>query len=298
MRRMTQFYKSPYGLLSSAEVILRMRPDAENFTAMQLEAIVKLHTSIQHTFWSDPETMVLLADDPFAEMMQAAAIDAPDGPIANDELPSRSGVIFFRQERHIADFGGDPIRAITWLIRDGTVFAQGLVDGHHEADTPAEEIEPPREIYAYFHARLLLQTDVGKPSIAGEQAVQFLRFLRSINAISKSAHTKVEDESVQARVKGRKSRHREMIDGRVRTLSLHNPDYGRYELDAATGTHVRQHWVRGHWRNQWYSRERVNRSFWIDGFVRGDASVGVVSGQKVYVVKGADTAPPPAPDRT
>ena len=89
-------------------------------------------------------------------------------------------------------------------------------------------------------------------------------------------------------VKRCKGRKRQLIEGSVRVLSLHNPEYGRYELDAATGRHLRQHWVRGHWRNQWYPSEQINQTIWIDGFVRGDASIGVLAGQKIYVARGTD----------
>jgi hypothetical protein len=71
----------------------------------------------------------------------------------------------------------------------------------------------------------------------------------------------------------------------IRVLSLRNADHGRYELDAATGRKVRQHWVRGHWRNQWYSSLQDNRAIWIDGHVKGDASAGIVTGPKVLVAR-------------
>ena len=58
-------------------------------------------------------------------------------------------------------------------------------------------------------------------------------------------------------------------------------------MDAATGRKLRSHWVRGHWRQQWYPSIQDHRTIWIDGFIRGDAELGTVTGRKIYVARGA-----------
>lgn len=146
------------------------------------------------------------------------------------------------------------------------------------------------ENYSYLYPINVLRTEIAHPEIAGDESMDVLGFLRSIAAIARSAQTRSENKVIE---------HREKKGGRVpnihketiRTLSLRNTDYGRYELDAATGRKLRQHWVRGHWRNQWYRGEQVNRMIWIDGFVRGDAALGTVTGQKVYVARAPKQEP-------
>lgn len=287
MKRMTEFYESPYGLLANCETLIRTYG---TLSKQELESTVRQHTAMLHTFWSDPETIVLLAYDPFLEMMKAAAIDAPDKQLSFDELPSPRGVIFFQREQKISGIEEFyPARGISWLIHDDMIFIQVLVDGHHEADSPAENgIEPTRENYSCLYVRSVLRTAPDNPDLVGHIGTRLLQLIRSIRAISRSAHTRAEDKSVQVNVKRCKGRKRQLIEGSVRVLSLHNPEYGRYELDAATGRHLRQHWVRGHWRNQWYPSEQINQTIWIDGFVRGDASIGVLAGQKIYVARGTD----------
>ncbi|WP_257478347.1 hypothetical protein [Acidipropionibacterium jensenii] len=54
-------------------------------------------------------------------------------------------------------------------------------------------------------------------------------------------------------------------------------------VNAATGSKVRAHWVCGHWRNQWYVSAQEHHMIWIDGFVRGDGDLGIITGPKVYL---------------
>jgi hypothetical protein len=224
------------------------------------------------------------------DMMQAAAVSAPTGQLEAGELLSDSGVIFFQKERIITQFSATfPIRGILWYLDEGLINMQALMDGHYERDTPGpEKFEPPVENYAYLYVRNLLRTSVTHPELAGEPGVEALGILRSIAAITRSAHTRSENKKIELREK-KNGRVCNIQQETIRVLSLSNPDFGRFELDAATGRKQRQHWVRGHWRNQWYRTENVNRRIWIDGFVKGDASVGIVTGQKVYRA----TAPSP-----
>ena len=64
-------------------------------------------------------------------------------------------------------------------------------------------------------------------------------------------------------------------------MSLHKPETAQYELDGVRGTVQRQHWVRGHWRKQWYATMEDHRLKWIDGFIKGDPELGTVNARKV-----------------
>lgn len=47
---------------------------------------------------------------------------------------------------------------------------------------------------------------------------------------------------------------------------------------------MRQHWVSGFWRNQYYPSDKTHRAIWIDQHIRGDARLGVVTNPKVYTL--------------
>jgi hypothetical protein len=172
-----------------------------------------------------------------------------------------------------------------WYTHSGQINVQIFIDGHHERDFPGTEgIEPPVENYSYLYPINVLRTEIAHPEIAGDESMEVLGFLRSIAAIARSPQARADNKVVEHREK-KGGRVRSIHKESVRILSLHNPEYGRYELDGATGRKLRQHWVRGHWRNQWYAGEQINKTIWIDGFVRGDAAIGTVTGPKVYVAR-------------
>jgi hypothetical protein len=283
---MVEFYESPFGLLSAYESMCRGDFQA---TGLNPSETAPLYAAELHKTWASQELLLMAADEPFVDMMEAAALSAPTGPLESDELLSDSGVIFFQRERLIPMMSTiTPVRGVLWYTNGKFINMQVLIDGHYERDLPGDEgIEPPVENYSYLYVLNLLRTTTARPEEAGEGAVEALGFLRSIAAIARSSQTRSETKVVERREKkgGRvRNIHRET----VRILSLRNPEYGRYELDGATGRKLRQHWVRGHWRNQWYAGEQINKTIWIDGFVRGDAALGIVTGQKVYVARGTN----------
>lgn len=58
---------------------------------------------------------------------------------------------------------------------------------------------------------------------------------------------------------------------------------------------MRQHWVSGFWRNQYYPSDKTHRMIWIDQHIRGDARLGVVTNPKVYTL--TDPQPPHRQDK-
>lgn len=282
-RLMVGFYESPYGTLAAYESMCRGGfqsggddpSEASPYYAAELRSV-----------WASTDLMVMAADEPFIDMMEAAAMSAPAVPLDRDELLADRGVIFFQRERAIPMMSATfPIRGVLWYLSGEMISLQVLVDGHHERDVPGNEgIEPPVETYAYLYVLNLLRTPVARPEEAGEKAIEALGFLRAIGAIARSPQSRSEDKVIERREK-KGGRVRNIRKDTVRALSLRNPDYGRYELDGATGRKMRRHWVRGHWRNQWYRGEQINKRIWIDGFIRGDADLGTVTGDKVYAAR-------------
>lgn len=65
--------------------------------------------------------------------------------------------------------------------------------------------------------------------------------------------------------------------------------------DAPREPVMRQHWVSGFWRNQYYPSDKTHRMIWIDQHIRGDARLGVVTNPKVYTL--TDPQPPHEKDK-
>jgi hypothetical protein len=289
------FHRSVYGQMTAA-TMLGQQPHG---------GVAGADADTETLFWaafhSDPRTQVVLAHDSFSEMMCAAAVSAPTSIIHPTELLSEHGVLFFSREQDLSDLlpGQLPIRGIRWTTtprrRGPFLTIQTLAEGRRlEEDSrrrmnmTGERVLPPRELRGFLLPHELVGLSLEADEANGEDipasSEHLIGLLRSISAIARSPHTASEDRKIQQRIK-KHGKVKQVVDQKIRVLSLHNPDYGRYELDAATGRKLRQHWVRGHWRNQWYPGEQINKTIWIDGFVRGDAAIGTVTGQKVYVAR-------------
>lgn len=243
-------------------------------------------------FWSDPALMLVLADTSFLDMAEAAALSAPTGPVHADELLAERGVIFFQEPRVLPGQREDrPSRALLWSLDDvGTAVylnIELMCDGHHEGGSPGQRMEPPEENYYYLYTTMILHSLAQDPGIGGDKDARFLSgLLRSLAAIARSPATSTQEREYEHRRK-KNGRVRSIVQAPVRTLSLRRAEHGRYELDAASGRGVRQHWVRGHWRQQWYPRLQDRRSIWIDGFIKGDPSLGKVEPRPtVHLAKG------------
>jgi hypothetical protein len=288
-RRMVEFYESAYGTLSAYESMCRAGFQSQGGDPSESSPY---YAAELRSVWAAPDLMVMAADDPFIDMMEAAAISAPAGPLDREELLADRGAIFFQRERIIPMMSQlYPIRGVLWYTEGEMISLQVLTDGHYERDVPGSEgIEPPAETYAYLYVLNRLRTPVARPEAAGDKAIEALGFLRAIAAIARSPQSRTEAKVMEHREK-KGGRVRSIQRDTVRALSLRNPEYGRYELDGATGRKLRRHWVRGHWRNQWYRGEQVNKRIWIDGFIRGDADLGTVTGDKVYVARAPKGEP-------
>lgn len=281
-RLMTSFYESAFGLFAAHESVLRAGLD---------EGFAQEAAAESRQLWAQEDLLLVFAKDSYLDMLEAAAITAPAGELNDDELLASSGVMLFEHERNIPAFTAEdddvPVRGLTWKVEDGHLTVQVMIDGHHELDNPGR-VEPPADCYAYLYQLNLLKAPMRNPIVPGhdEEGINaLLGYLRSIKVIAQSPATSSTVVQPKARPKKKGMQAASAQPRSIRVLSLRNADHGRYELDAATGRKVRQHWVRGHWRNQWYPSLNDNRAIWIDGYIKGDASLGVVTGQKIHVAR-------------
>ncbi len=292
---MKEFWESPFGILAAAEILYRLHLiESDQLLSRRSEILTHMKAAEQHSIWCEPELMTVLAQDSFVDMAMAAALTAPSLPLRREELMADHGVVYFVRERMIEQIHPtSPLRGLVWSLDDEVIDVVIYADGHHERDTKGiNGYEPPVENYAYLYARAMLRVplvldaaDAEKATAEDLAAMHYVfNLIRSIGAISRSPRTKDETKIVQRRVK-KHGRVRSVHDDPIRILSLHNPEHGGYELDAATGRKMRQHWVRGHWRNQWYASIEEHRTIWIDGFIKGDSELGTMASPKVYVAR-------------
>lgn len=270
--------------------------------------------------WRDPESPTILANNDFAQMMLAASVTTPDAPLHPEDVIAPSGVVFFAEKQDFSElplvesliptsqalgermFDHLGVRGFSWFPTDPGGFdgLQGLMlqlytdgpDAQHydEVLFPTADERPLLPLATYQHLHMLTS---GFGHLGGDAdqyshisiSVRFLMSLvRAVSAIARSPkiteHRPSTETPKQKKLRQRKGR---PAPHEVRVLALRHSEHGRYELDAATGRKVRAHWVRGHWRNQWYPRTQEHRTIWIDGFVKGDPEQGSLTGPKVYV---------------
>jgi hypothetical protein len=311
MANLGTFYRSIYGRGSEG-----MRQDLLRENGVDPEGTFDLEDPAENALaiagvFEDENTATILAQDDFAEMLKAAALTAPNTELYRDELIAPRGMLFFARAQDLSTViksSEAPIRAISWwavaTLEHTVVQIRFYVDGPelwrsmlaHDTPMPGapfsddEGIVGIEEMYRFVVPVESIDTAVDQDTGSLPTTDEFthgLGLVRSINAVAKSAHTRDTLAGTES-PKQRKIRQRKGLKQprTIRVLSLVNPDYGRYEMDAATGRKLRSHWVRGHWRQQWYPSIQDHRTIWIDGFIRGDADLGAVAGRKIYVAKG------------
>jgi hypothetical protein len=122
------------------------------------------------------------------------------------------------------------------------------------------------------------------------------RLLQALSALIRTPL--VRDEITPSSKAARRDAERaDLRDTAVRRIHLRRPEHAEHELEAARDARrnrpSRGHWVRGHWKKQWYPSIEEHRPVWITGYPRGDFAVGVVSGTKVLVASERKSAKPP-----
>ena len=300
--RMREFFQSPYALIT-------MRQLTTNGSFEFQPGFDPTRTSTQRylDFWASDEVMTSYLDDATAEMVLAASLSAPAGVLHEDELLAPRGVVFFEHPTRVFEGIFDdlheddvaPVRAISWELpfESGeklvalTTYFDGSETSFVEPPLPgvAEEVRLRSEKFAQQTAAYLnlgminnfRLNDFEKESQTSSQ--KLISYLRSLSAIARSPRTKAVSKpvTVARRKKGKRTYTKER---NVTVMSLHRPETARYELDGARGRTQRQHWVRGHWRSQWYATVENHRLKWIDGFIKGDPDKGTVQNRKVIKI--------------
>ncbi|MGP5523305.1 hypothetical protein ACTXM3_08400 [Glutamicibacter arilaitensis] len=298
--RMREFFQSPYALFTMAHLT-----ESGNFTFAPGYDPTRASTQRYLDFWASNEVMVSYLDDATADMVLAASLSAPADQLHEDELLAPRGIVFFENPTTVfseiyddlEDADVAPVRAISWElpVESGeklvalTTFFDGSETSFVEPPIPGlpEEVRLRMEQFTQKTATYLSiglinnfkLNDLEKESNGSSQLL--IRYLRALSAIARSPRTDTTTKAITVakRKKGKRTYTRER---NVTVVSLQRPETAQYELDGARGRiRQRAHWVRGHWRNQWYATVEDHRPKWIDGFMKGDPEKGTVQTRKV-----------------
>lgn len=316
--KMTQllaaFHRDPRGVVYMRKVAAAVLGGTPQMTAQYIASMAQLFNTKSSEAMNSETFMTIFAKDDFAQMMTAAAAASPQTLIKEHELPSESGMIFFETPQDLSFVLSDQhsppgmltqVRAVRWITahfaedQEPMLMWGMYVDPEiaRKSDFEREtEVVFPDEFYFYSNtfASAVTYFDASKlaelePDPIPQPNLTISSLLRSITAIAASPQSIDASTNDQTKKKRKGRRNASSREREVRILSLVNPEHGRYELDAATGRRLRRHWVRGHWRSQWYPSIEEHKTIWIDGFIKGNADLGIIDSPKVYVAKAPTT---------
>jgi hypothetical protein len=241
------------------------------------------------------DTELIWCDPPMVELLTAAADTFPSNPLEPHHLPSPSGIAIFAQpvpaiweDERSETTQLHRISAITWGTgADGDGNPLVGVDGWVRASGQGRYRNPDLTI-SYRHLRLHTNAlgHFGADQQGAGGAASPARLLQTLAALCRSPLVK--NEPGLGTVAGALRRRRgPSADQAIRRIYLRRPEHGAAELQAARDAHAgrspRGHWVRGHWKQQWYPSIEEHRPLWVEGYPRGDFIAGTVGGTKVLI---------------
>lgn len=116
-----------------------------------------------------------------------------------------------------------------------------------------------------------------------------ISLLRSLSALSRQRLTREDSPKLHQSVRGL-ARSSGITQEQFRRIYLQRPEAAEHELAAAQahaeGRTPAGHWVRGHWRQQYYASIDQHRATWIEGFPRGDFSRPADDRPRVLIARG------------
>lgn len=235
--------------------------------------------------WQDADT--IYADAAMCDMVTAAAQTFPQQRVRREEFLAPIGFLFFAKPVPSAAFevllpDQPPVTAITWACVDDGVNAFTWIRtpaGAYDVNGVTVQVTALFPQLAYF-------VPWDKPAHAGTHSVSLLR---TLSALSRQPLTREDSPKIHESVRAI-ARNAKVRPESFRRIALRRPEAAAHELAAARaiaeGRTPAGHWVRGHWRNQYYASVDEHRPLWIEGFPRGDFSQPAPAGERLLVARG------------
>lgn len=235
--------------------------------------------------WQNADT--IYADAAMCDMVTAAAQTFPQQRVRRDEFLAPIGFLFFAKPVPSAAFASllpdqPPVTAITWACVDDGVNAFTWIrtpSGAYDVNGVTVQVTALFPQLAYF-------VPWDKPAHAGTHSVSILR---ALSALAKQPLTREDSPKIHQSVRAI-ARNAKIRPESFRRIALRRPEVAAHELFAARadaeGRTPAGHWVRGHWRNQYYASIDEHRPLWIEGFPRGDFTQRSPVGERLLVAHG------------
>ncbi|MET8538645.1 hypothetical protein ABZV67_45075 [Streptomyces sp. NPDC005065] len=248
-------------------------------------ALITADELIPIAAWQNADT--IYADAPMCDMVTAAAQTFPQQRVRRDEFLAPIGFLFFAKPVPSAAFACSlpdqpPVSAITWACVDDGVNAFTWIrqpPGAYEINGVTVQLTALFPHLAYF-------VPWDQPADAGTHSVSILR---ALSALAKQPLTREDSPKIHQSVRSI-ARSAKIRPESFRRIALRRPETAAHELSAARaaaeGRNPAGHWVRGHWRNQYYANVDEHRPIWIEGFPRGDFTQPAPDGERLLVAHG------------
>lgn len=229
----------------------------------------------------------------YGSMLTTMAAAAPKNTLTIPAISQREGLLVFEDPFTLELPGDTPdivtVRAFSWYSfpnagGSGTVSVSTRVWTESKC-APASLRVPSRH---KLFSSPLARTNVGMQPRSGTDDMM-TRVLQAHFALLKSPLSADERGVRDPKVSPRTKR---SLGDTLRRVYLRRPEVAAYEADEAAAARegrapMRAHWVRGHWRNQHFSRSGENRWIWIDGFIKGNVEAGTMVSRKVAVARAS-----------
>lgn len=245
------------------------------------------------------DSVPVFVSSQFAQMWIEAAQTIPDTTLSADMLPAKKTVFIFSEPIEV--FDEESQSRIFPETEEGELASIRMFSVRNEGDVAWVDTfldGPAVDEYIRQHNFLSYATketfffptpaaSAWVPLSGNKHTIP--EAYRSLNQLLTAFMPLLESQMVDktsVRVQKPQKKHREHTPSReVTVVSLMTPEYTSTG-SAETGQHHRNraHWVRGFWRKQWYPSKQEHRPKWVDGFMRGDPSLGIVTSKKIYKV--------------
>lgn len=249
---------------------------------------------------ADATSNIIILSPDYTKMCVSttSALGYQDVTFTREEIPMLDGVLLFKDDFVAGELGisgvktligGNKVELKDSSIISGLVFAvRGEYLNVWVLSGVSTTVKRTGEWVDFFHhVYEEVYSFNSKESITEHPtaSTKLLAFTKAIfhHMDEKRSNAKESSLVTGSKIKKVKGKRKKVpVTTEYRLISLLRPDYAEYEYYAHKGRGVKQHWVRGHWRKQPYKSTGEIRTIWIDGYIKGDASLGVVEGQKIY----------------
>lgn len=238
------------------------------------------------------------------DILQAATDTLPAFPLAETDLPTHHGFVYFERPLLVADIRGrrGAVTALTWALGADPADTSRralLIVAYSDPLHPADEISsdelnalPSDEMAEMLATRRFYEmTPLFLSTWAlGDEPASPLGDVKALGAFLRIVDEKftTSDPETPSRQAARRSRLPGDQPDTVRVVRLRAPRHtgrpGDTDQRSDDAYYSHRFLVRGHWRQQWYPSQNRHAPRWINPFVKGPEDAPFVAKDTVFLV--------------